>query len=310
MQDNDITKRSEYIDDELDLLALFHYFLKGKWVIMFITAFASIAGVIFSLNLPDIYQSNAKLVSVNPPQGVAGSLNSYSSLASFAGVDLPPQNSDSNSIRALEKVKSLSFFKDNILPNIFLPELMALKSWNSDNNSIVYDQDVYNEFTKTWINKIPSVQQSYGLFISEHLTVRQDTGTGFVTISIKHQSPFVAKKWTELVITQINSFYARKDKSEAEKAVNYLNTQIIKTSFSEIKQVIASLLQQETQKLTLIEANDSYVFDYIDPPAVMEGRISPRRSLICVISALLGFLLGILVLIIKYYFFKINDKAL
>jgi len=307
MQDKYNTKRLEHIDDELDLLALFNYLLKGKWIIVFITAFASIAGIIYSLYLPNIYQSNAIMVSVETPKGANGILNSYSSLASFAGVDVPSQNNDSNSIRALEKIRSLSFFKDNILPNIFLPELIALKSWNPDTNSIVYDQNVYNESTNTWVNKIPSVQQSHGLFISNHLTIKQHAGTGFVTFSIKHQSPFVAKKWTELVITQINSFYAGKDKAEAENAVNYLNTQIIKTSFSEIKQVLATLLQQEIQKLTLIEANDSYVFDYIDPPAVMESKISPRRSLICIISALLGSLLGMLSLIIKYYFFKIND---
>ena len=41
------------------------------------------------------------------------------------------------------------------------------------------------------------------------------------------------------------------------------------TTLAEIKQVLAQLLQEETKKLTLIEANESYVFEYIDPPAVM-----------------------------------------
>jgi hypothetical protein len=50
------------------------------------------------------------------------------------------------------------------------------------------------------------------------------------------------------------------------------------TSLSEIKQVLAQLLQEETKKLTLIEANQSYVFDYIDPPAVMEKKSEPKRS--------------------------------
>ena len=39
-----------------------------------------------------------------------------------------------------------------------------------------------------------------------------------------------------------------------------------KTRFSEIKQVTAELLGQEIQKLTLIEANSDYVFEYVYPP--------------------------------------------
>jgi LPS O-antigen subunit length determinant protein (WzzB/FepE family) len=73
------------------------------------------------------------------------------------------------------------------------------------------------------------------------------------------------------------------------------------TNLSEIKQVMAELLQQETQKLTLVEANQFYVFDYIDPPAVMEDRSEPRRSQICILGGILGGLLGIIIVLIRRY---------
>ena len=46
----------------------------------------------------------------------------------------------------------------------------------------------------------------------------------------------------------------------------------------EIKEVIAQLLQNKMQQLTLIEANDFYVFSYLDPH---NGRkdITNRRSI-------------------------------
>ena len=91
-----------------------------------------------------------------------------------------------------------------------------------------------------------------------------------------------------MVVNEVNAFYRQKDKSESEKAVSYLNQQISMTGLSEIKQVLAQLLQEETKKLTLIEANQFYVFDYIDPPAVMEKKSEPKRALICILSALLG----------------------
>ena len=54
--------------------------------------------------------------------------------------------------------------------------------------------------------------------------------------------------------------------------MEYLNAQMSQTSFAQIRQVIAQLLQQKIQQLTLIEVRDFYVFDYIDPPAVMEFK--------------------------------------
>ena len=92
-----------------------------------------------------------------------------------------------------------------------------------------------------------------------------------------------------------------KDKSESEKAVRYLNQQISKTALSEINEVLAKLLQEEIKKLTLIEANEYYVFDFIDPPAVMEKKIEPSRALICILFSLMGGILSILLVFYRHY---------
>lgn len=85
---------------------------------------------------------------------------------------------------------------------------------------------------------------------------------------------------------------------EAENAVNFLNTEIVKTNFSEIKEVIAQLLQQETQKLTLIEANKYYVYEFIDPPFVGEKKAEPSRALICIFGFVIGLVIGIIYVIV------------
>jgi LPS O-antigen subunit length determinant protein (WzzB/FepE family) len=188
---------------------------------------------------------------------------------------------------------------------------MAVKSWNSKTNTAVFDESIYNTRSNTWIRdfsypqqQIPSAQESFEVFITEHLGLSEDKKSGFITLSMKHQSPFIAKQWLELVVNEVNAFYRQKDKLESEKAVSYLNQQISMTGLSEIKQVLAQLLQEETKKLTLIEANQFYVFDYIDPPAVMEQKSEPKRALICILSALLGGMLSILFVLIRHYAIK------
>ena len=65
-----------------------------------------------------------------------------------------------------------------------------------------------------------------------------------------------------------------------------------------------NLSKEEIKTLTLIEANQSYVFDYIDPPAIMEKKSEPKRSLICILSFILGGMLSFLLVLIRHYGFS------
>jgi len=302
MHEKHTNNQLSQMDDELNLHELFNVLFQGKWIILSVTSFVSILGVIYSLSLPNIYTSKALLVPVNPSSNISGALGAYAGLAGMAGISLSPSTDEGNSARALKKIKSLSFFKTNIEKNIFLPNLKAVKYWNSDVNEITYDENIYRINNNTWADqKKPSAQESFELF-KKHISLSEDKLTGFITLTIKHQSPYIAKQWNDLVIDEVNTFYRTKDKSESEKAVAYLNQQILMTGLSEVKQVLAQLQKEEIKKLTLIEANKYYVFDYIDPAAVMEKKSEPRRSVICIIISMLGGMLSILIVLVRHFF--------
>jgi len=310
MQKTDNNEHLSDFDDEIDLRELFYVLLEGKWIIVSLTAFISIIAVIYSLLLPNIYESRAMLAPVNPSSGINRAIGSYSGLAGIAGISIPAVGDEGNTAKAIEKIRSLSFFKNNIMPNIHLPDLMAVKSWNAKTNTFTYDDSIFDMNSNTWVRdysypqqQIPSPQESYKVFLQK-ISLSQDKKSGFVTLSVKHQSPFIAKQWVELIVNDVNTFYRNKDKLESEKAASYLNQQISMTALSEIKQILAQLLQEETKKLTLIEANQFYVFDYIDPPVVMEKKSEPKRSLICILGALLGAMLSTILVIIRHYFFN------
>ena len=301
---------SEAFNKNFLLTELFKIITQTKWVTISLTSSITIVGVLYSLLIPNIYESRAILVPVNSSSGISGALGSYSGLAGLAGISLPSGGDESNSAKAIQKISSLSFFENNILTNIHLPDLMAVKSWNSKTNIVVFDKNIFDTNSNTWVRnysypqqQIPSAQESFEVFTTEHLSLSEDKQSGFITLSVKHQSPFVAKEWAVLVINEVNAFYRQKDKSESEKAVSYLNQQISMTGLSEIKQVLAQLLQEEAKKLTLIEANQYYVFDYIDPPAVMEEKSEPKRALILILSILLGGILSTFLVLIKHYAF-------
>ncbi|MDB4828655.1 Wzz/FepE/Etk N-terminal domain-containing protein [Gammaproteobacteria bacterium] len=298
-------------DGEIDLYELFSILWSKKKVIVSITIFTSTLGLILSLLLPNIYESKALLNPINASNSISRAFQNYSGFAGLAGVNLPAETDNGNSTKAINKLTTLSFFENQILPNIYLPDLMALKSWDSKKNILNYDKSTYDISTNTWVRdysypqkQIPSPQESFELFIEDNLNLIEDKDTGFITLSIKHKSPVIAKQWVEIIVNELNAYYRGKDKSESEKAISFLNKQISMTNISEVKEAISQLLQDETKKLTLIEANEFYVFEYIDPPAIMEKKSEPKRALICIFSAFLGGLIGVIYVMLKHYFMR------
>tara|TARA_S200000501_G_scaffold210735_1_gene197951 strand:+ start:8769 stop:9689 length:921 start_codon:yes stop_codon:yes gene_type:complete len=290
--------------EEIDLVGLLKLIWESKRIIIATTAVFSIVAVIYSFSLPNIYESKALLSPVNEDMGSNQSMGNVAGLANLAGINIS-NAANSNSIKAIKKAETISFFKDNILPNIFLPDLMAVKSWDAETNTIFYDTDNFDNESQSFI-QTPSAQESYKEF-KDIFQLSQNYDTGFVTVSIKHQSPFISQEWTDLIVNQINEFFRIKDKREAQAAMDFLNAQMAQTSYNEIKLVIAQLLKNRMQQLALIEANDFYIFSYLDPPMVMEEKIEPNRASIFILGAIFGGMLGILYVIIREFFSTKKD---
>ena len=164
MQEIDSNKHTNDFDNEIDLRELFFILAQGKWIITCMTAFLLTIGIGYSLLLPNVYQSDALLAPVSPSSSlIGGSLSQYSGLASLAGINLPTGNNDDNSIKAIELMFSLNFFEEYLMPKIFLPDLMAIKSWDDEKNIIIYDDSIFQKSSNTWVRdfsypqKLPSV---------------------------------------------------------------------------------------------------------------------------------------------------------
>lgn len=289
---NDI--KGYYAEEDINFSDILETFWKDRLPILCLTTLFAIFAIFYSLSLPDIYTSKAVLTPSEDQQSYSLGVNR--SLANFVGNSV---SSNSKSTVAIGKANSFSFFQNNILPNAQLEDLMAVKSWEPAKNITIYNSNVYIDETKTWINK-PSVQNTYKQF-KKNLSVTQDLKTGFVTVSYKHKSPYVAEELVELVVNEINNFFREKDRKEAANAMIYLQSKLQETNFAEIKEVIAELIQQKTQQLTLIEVTDYYVFEYIDPAIAPELKSDPSRSVITIMITLLGFVIAIFISLFRLF---------
>ncbi|MBB1369949.1 Wzz/FepE/Etk N-terminal domain-containing protein [Pseudoalteromonas sp. SR45-4] len=296
-------------DDEIDLRELFAAIWQGKWSIIVITTLFAVASVFYAINLPNIYKSEALLAPAeqNKATGIAGQLGG---LASLAGVSLGAGGGVDKTQMALEILKSRKFITEFIDGHQILPDLMAVKSWDRSTNILGYNPEVYDSQSQTWLRDVkpplsaePSMQEAYNNF-SNIMKVNVSQETSLVTISIEHLSPIIARNWVDWLIKDINLEMKKRDINEAQRSTSFLTEQIEQTKVADIRAVLYGLIEEQTKTQMFANARDEYVFKTIDPAIVAEQKAKPKRALICILGFILGAALGVMYVLLRYFYKK------
>jgi capsular polysaccharide biosynthesis protein len=207
---------------------------------------------------------------------------------------------------ALEKMKSLSFFKQHLYEDL-LVDLMAIESWDPSTRQPTYDDEIYDVASNKWLRKVdpprqaqPSDQEAHEEFL-KLVSISEDKQTGLVSVSVEHVSADIAKRWVELMVNRVSEDLRSKDIREAEESIKFLESQRKKTSLVSLDEVFAQLIEEQTKTIMLANVSKDYVFDVIDPPVAPELKSKPSRALICVLGTLLGGMLGVVIVLIRHY---------
>lgn len=299
MQDN-----FENINDPIDLNVkeLFTILWNKKILIASVTLTFALISVVYSLTLPNIYKSTALLAPATSNDNLSSQLSSYSSLAGLAGISVP-SGEVTKSQEAIQRMRSFEFFSKFFLPNIQLENLLAVEEWLPEQNTILYNEKKFNSKDSRWVRKvnyplkvIPSDQEAFKKYL-KLVNISKDIKTSFVSVSVKHQSPFISKKWVEIIVLNINESMRDEDKRVAQNSITYLSESSKTTNFQSVKDAMSNLLENQLQTLMLASSNDDYVYKIIDSPIVAEQKIEPSRAVICILGTFLGFIFGILVVL-------------
>lgn len=308
MSDTQVGHSQTPMDDEIDLKELFMVLWSGKWLITAITGAAAILSVAAALLVPNIYTANALLAPAEQSGGgMSALMQQYGGLASLAGVSLPGGEDGSRAQLGMQLMKSRAFIGNFVERRDILPELMATKAWDAGSGLIVFDPESYDATSKTWIREVepprqssPSNQEAYKAF-SAILGVSQDMQTGYVTVSVEHQSPVVAAQWVNWLVEDVNAAVKAQDVAEAKKSIEYLREQVTNTSLADLQAVFFDLIQSQTETVMLAEVRQEYVFKTIDPAVVPEEKSSPNRALICILGTLFGGGFGVVIVLLVHY---------
>ena len=295
-------------DDEIDLKELFIVLWGGKWLISVVTGLAAAISLIVALSLPNIYTASALLAPAQSSGGgLSGLMKQYGGLASLAGVSLAGGEEGSRAQLGMQLMKSRAFIGDFVERRDILPELMAIESWEAGSGELVFDVEVYEPSSKTWVRDVglpkrpqPSLLEAHEEFM-DILGVSEDMQTGYVTVSVDHYSPVIAAQWVNWLVEDVNAAVKAQDVAEAEKSIEYLKQQVANTSLADLQAMFYELIQSQTETVLLAEVRPEYVFKTIDPAVVPEEKSQPRRALICVLGTLLGGMVGVIIVLVRHY---------
>jgi len=181
---NNFEKNNDAIvyDDEIDFYELFIILWKRKFLIVFLTFLSGLFSIQYALLLPNIYTSSVLLSPASKQEGGGGLLGKYSGMASIAGISIPPTSAN-KSTEAIARINSFEFFNKFIYPNILIQDLIAVKTWNPQQNTITYDEEIFDFKNGIWVRKVsfpfsanPSSQEAYKAF-KKIMTISQDNKT-------------------------------------------------------------------------------------------------------------------------------------
>lgn len=296
-------------DDEIDLGELWRAIWAGKLTIIAISVIFAVASIFFALSKPNVYKASAILAPASAEGGAGGLAalaGQFGGLASMAGINLGGGGGDKTAL-VLEIIQSRSFIENFIAKHKLLVPLMAAEKWDMSSDTLILDVEIYDETNKQWIRGVkapkktqPSSWKAYKQF-SGLLSVSQDKTTGIVTIGIEYFSPTMAQQWLTWLIQDINHFMRDQAQKEAQDSIDYLTNQLENIQVSSMETVFYQLIEEQTKNMMLTMVKAEYVLKTIDPAQVPDEKAKPKRALIVVLGTMLGGMLSVLIVLIRYF---------
>jgi uncharacterized protein involved in exopolysaccharide biosynthesis len=256
---------------QIDLIAVWRVLLRYKFLIGGIAACSIAAAVVFALLSKPVFLAETVVTEVrDSSMSGAGSLASQlGGLASLAGVNIGNAMGAGRESQAMLKSRYLveEFIKRNRLEAVLAED-------SSDP---------------------PTLWQAVRSFRQSILKVREDTRQNVTTVQIEWKDPAVAASWANGIVALANDIIRARALDDAQRNISYLNSQIVQTNVLEVQRVMYNLIENETKTLMLANARKEYAFTTVDPAVAPELRIRPRRTVMVLLGAAFGLMLGMAV---------------
>jgi uncharacterized protein involved in exopolysaccharide biosynthesis len=124
------------------------------------------------------------------------------------------------------------------------------------------------------------------------------------TISKTSTSPEEAFAGVELVLTRLNPILKQLELSKVATAVDSVSSLSELNSAEQVKSSLSEIYAQQLYKKAVLENPKSQIVQVVSPPVKPTSHVKPKRPLIIVLGVLLGGMLGVAIVLIRFAFRK------
>lgn len=279
-------------DSEFSLLGLIHVLREYRAMIFAIVFSLTVVSIAISLIMRPVYRS----VVLMAPTSVEGTQSSLAALAgqfglgSLGGLD---GGGAAQTAEAVAILKSRTFTKrfidnENLLPILFSDE------WDTELNR--WDVDDPSE--------IPTDEDAFRLFNDKVRAINPVKRTDMLTLSIEWFDRDLAALWANKLVSELNNYMRNRDIAEAEKSIEFLNTELANSTSLELRQGISSLIERQIEVKMLANVRDQYAFKVLDPAVVADEnkRVRPKRKIIVISTFIAASILAIFLALVRFQF--------
>lgn len=282
---------TRYDDRPVTVRDFLYFIRRSRWILLASMLFFALAVFALAEVLPPEYTASVTLVPT-PKQGPSSGIGSLSSavsglggLASLAGINIG--NTTGQKAVALATLKSHLLLNKFITKNHLMPILFP-SDWNAKQG--------------TWLSsnpkRIPHLWDADQLFDKAIRTIKTNTRSGVVVLTIKWHNPTLAAEWANGLVNLTNNYLRNQKIKETRRELAYLRRQISKTNVVAVRNAIYGLMETEIKTLMIATGRKQFAFRVVDPAIPPRRPISPRPLLWTVGGALIGLFLGGLIAVL------------
>jgi len=281
---------TENKNEIINVKDLLDYFF-GKLInLILVSSLTAIFFYFYASTIPNTYSSSAILKVDYIDNQSKSSFSNGGLLSSFSGFG---NAGDKDTNELLKRITSLTFYNELIQDETLAIKLAAIKSYDKKNNTVEYDQEIYNVISGKWKlsdngDRKYSNQAIFYKFYLQNLSVSIDKDSGLLMISFNHPSPTFASEFIYELINKLNTVVSNEKINQAKNRIGYINNSIESNQKDQVKTFLNKMLEEEYKSLLLYAPENNKPFKLLDYPAVPEQPSQPVK----IIYFLLGFLFG------------------
>ncbi len=179
-------------------------------------------------------------------------------------------------------------------------DLIAISSWDSVNNKLIYDPKIFNSLDNTWIINKPTEDQLLRAFKSR-LKIYRRFKSQFIELAVYHESPQLAEAWLASLVNDLNSFYINKiDSQISHSEMNLANISDINQNIYLNKELSSRIVDNFVHKFENLSPSGE-LFIILDGIVISDNRFFNNFKFY-ILSIIIGSGLGLFIASLRYLF--------